>query len=85
MQHSPVALPGPQRRDSSSTGDREHDAQENTPLLGGMKQQGQQQQGQGSSYLWQQFKPVPPALQQHQQDQVRVLGGGHLISGCATK
>jgi hypothetical protein len=28
---------------------------------------------------------VPPALQQHQQDQVRVLGGGHLISGCATK
>jgi hypothetical protein len=58
--------------------DLEHDAQENTPLLGGMKQQGQQQQGQGSSYLWQQFKPPPPTLQQHQQDQVRVLGGGCL-------
>lgn len=72
MQQPGAAPPaGPQRRSSAGTKDSEFDAQENTPLVrAGKVQDQQQQQLHSSSYLWQQFKSLPPVLQQRQQDEV---------------
>lgn len=77
MQQPSMAVPpGPQRRGSQGAGDGEHDAQENTPVAGSGKQQyDQQQQLDGSSYLWQHLKSPPPPLQQQQQDQVSLALG----------
>lgn len=74
-------LGGPPMRNSTGTADLQYDAQENTPLVGAVKQQDQQQQYQlhSSSYLWQQFRPAPPTMQQRQQDEVRHLDLAHPV------